>query len=122
MLTNSIDAWVEEITLGVHDVFSRMNEEAIKKQVSNLRKFEGYYRDRWGDIVVVQAGNKLITKSPFEALEEKVATLSPTRKNEFRIEKISNFDSVGEQARFTREKGKDILWWGARPFRRISPK
>ena len=87
-----------------------------------MRKFEGYYRNRWGDIVVVQAGNKLIARSPFESLDEKIASLVPTSKNEFRIEGVSNFDSVGEHARFTKEKGKDILWWGALPFRKISPK
>lgn len=122
VLTNSIDAWADEIALGIHDVFSRMKEEETKKQIPSMRKFEGYYRNRWGDVVVVQAGNKLIARSPFEALDKKIASLVPTRKNEFRIENISNFDSVGEHARFTKEKGKDILWWGALPFRKISPK
>jgi len=122
VLTNSIDAWSNEIALGIHDVFSRMKKEETTKQIPNMRKLEGYYRNRWGDVIVVQAGNKLIAKGPFEALDEKIANLVPISKNEFRIEKVSNFDSVGEHARFTREKGKDILWWGALPFRRISPK
>ena len=123
VLTNSIDAWSDEIALGIHNVFSRMKEEeGTNKQIPSMRKFEGYYRNRWGDIVVVQAGNKLIARSPFESLDEKIASLVPTSKNEFRIEGVSNFDSVGEHARFTKEKGKDILWWGALPFRKISPK
>lgn len=124
VLINSIDAWSGEIAIYIHSVLSRIKEELkTRKQVPNMRKYEGYYRNRWGDAIIVQAGSKLIARGPFDSLDEEITALVPVSKNKFRIEGIKNLDSIadssGEYARFAKEKNKNILWWGASPFTRI---
>jgi CubicO group peptidase (beta-lactamase class C family) len=120
LLTNHINADVEDISLGIYKILTYMQlEGASKKRGLNMRALEGYYRGRWGDFVIVQAGNKLVARTTFEAFEDQVVSLVPIQGKEFRIENVSNYDSIGERARFTKEKGETLLWWGATPFVKI---
>ncbi|MBI2098057.1 MAG: beta-lactamase family protein [Candidatus Wildermuthbacteria bacterium] len=114
ILTNSIEVFVSQIAFTIHNVFSHAMEDKQNKpdETENFRRFEGYYRGRWGDIAVVQFGEKLFAQGPFEDLEESPAMLAPLGRNEFRIEKTNKFDNIGERAVFVREKGKLVLWWG----------
>lgn len=113
ILTNVVGASVGDMATTIHGLYKVISKEAEKPgRTPNLKRFEGYYRGRWGDLAIVQAGKRLIVQTPYAKGGAGPSILSQVKGNEFRIDKTRRFDSIGERATFKREKGKDVLWWG----------
>jgi D-alanyl-D-alanine carboxypeptidase len=90
---------------------------------AGLRRFEGAYRSRWGDQVVVAAGSKLIAFAPETNSPLKEGTvLRPASASGFVMESPFGYDSPGERARFIGRDGDgraQRLIWGSQPLDRI---
>lgn len=85
-----------------------------------LVAFEGIYRDRWGDKLLVADGPELLVLNPhLSSPLSDPARLVPTR-DEFRIKMKNHYDLAGEPAHFTGPASRRILWWGPTPMKRIS--
>lgn len=101
----------------------KKNAYGIEKKNPNQNKFEGIYRSRWEDTIVVGVGTNLIafradTNSPL-----KTGTLLKSKaKNKFLMETKSNFDYQGEFATFllgkNTKKATSVLL-GATPSKRL---
>jgi len=89
-----------------------------------LRRFEGAYRSRWGDQVVVSTGSRLVAFAPQTHSPVKEGTiLRPATASSFVMDSPFSFDSPGERARFTgpgRDGKAGRLIWGSQPLDRIS--
>ena len=108
-LTNTNDSSCGSINTGVFETIYKFVDEKDKygkgKKVSNQEKFEGVYRSRWGDTLVVGIDTNLIAFGPKANSPVKDGTLLKSKgKNKFVMETKSNFDSPGEFATFVFEK------------------
>jgi D-alanyl-D-alanine carboxypeptidase len=127
VLTNANDSPAGFISEGIHETIHRLASPTRTyfegpRQAKQAR-FEGAYRSRWGDRIVVGTGHKLVafipqTHSPL--LEATV--LRPATGNSFVMESPFSYDSVGERARFLvgphRPKAHRVVW-GSQPLERI---
>jgi CubicO group peptidase (beta-lactamase class C family) len=90
---------------------------------AGLHRFEGAYRSRWGDQIVVSTGSKLIGFAPQTNTPVKEGTvLRPASATSFVMESPFSYDSPGERARFSGKDGDGRakrLIWGSQPFDRI---
>ena len=93
------------------------------KKISNQKKYEGIYRSRWNDEIIVGSDVNLIAFDPQTNSPVKNGTLLRLReKDKFAMETKSNFDSQGEFATFIFEKKTKrvkTLLWGATPMIRL---
>lgn len=128
ILSNSLNCNPQRISAGVCEFFKFL--EAKNKKIKSIhgikdsKIFEGVYRSKWGDILIINIEGKLLSiypslYSPFE----NVTFLKPTKnKNEFIIDTDDAFDYNGEIARFI-FKGKESptsLVWGSSVSNRVS--
>lgn len=86
-------------------------------------RFEGAYRSRWGDSVVVGTGHKLISFAPQTNSPMREGTvLRPAGATTFVMDSPFSFASPGERARFvvagSRAKARRVVF-GSQPLERI---
>ncbi len=128
VLTNANGSNAGFISEGIHEAIHRY-ADPVRDYFDGPRqarqsRFEGAYRSRWGDQVVVGTGHKLVafppqTNSPLA----EGTVLKPATANTFVMESPFDYDSVGERARFVigpDERRARRLIWGSQPSERIS--
>jgi D-alanyl-D-alanine carboxypeptidase len=72
---------------------------------SGLKKYQGLYRGRWADELIIEINGYLIDIDPeFFSPIHGMNILNPIGKNEFLIEGEDNHDSFGEKAHFVLDK------------------
>lgn len=126
-LANASDASVGSINIGIFETIYALAEGKAKytkgKKLQDNKSYEGIYRSRWEDKVVVATGANLVAfDSETDAPLKNGALLRPCGRNKFIIEPESNFDSAGELAKFIFEGGEKRarrLIWGSTPLARI---
>lgn len=126
VLANTNDSTAGFIHAGIFESIYKFLDDknySVGSVPKNAKKYEGIYRSRWDDAVVVGVGGVLVvfdskTNSPLE--EE--TYLVPAGKDKFVIKTKFNFDAPGEFARFiTKGGGKkaSVLFWGSTPHKRV---
>lgn len=126
-LTNTYNSSCGSINTGIFETIYKFVDEKSKysegKKIPSQEKFEGAYRSRWSDTIVVGIDINLIA---FEAKTNSPVNdgtlLRPKAKNKFLMETKSNFDSPGEFAKFIFErKTKEAtrVIFGATPSERL---
>jgi CubicO group peptidase (beta-lactamase class C family) len=127
VLTNSNDSPAGEIAEGIHETIHRLSKKDAEyfdgpRQTGQAR-FEGAYRSRWGDLIVVGTGRKLVAFAPqANSPLETATTLRPATANTFVMESPFSFDSPGERARFVGARNgakARRLVWGSQPLERL---
>lgn len=107
----------------IYDLIDSANKYNGNKKIINAERYEGVYRSRWNDSIIIGLKNALVAfdSNNDSPLKQKVL-LKPAGKDQFLIESKSNFDSPGEIAKFIFNKGSKKskkLLWGATPSTRI---
>jgi D-alanyl-D-alanine carboxypeptidase len=128
VLTNANDSNAGFIGEGIHEAIHRFADATRDyfdgPRLTKQSRFEGAYRSRWGDHIVVGTGHKLVafvpqTNSPLA----EATVLRPASGSTFVMESPFNYDSVGERARFVigrdQPKARRLIW-GSQPSERIS--
>ncbi len=126
-LTNTNDSSCDSINTGIFETIYKFVDEKSKygegKKIPSQEKFEGAYRSRWGDTIVVGIDTNLVAFDPKANSPVKNGTLLKAKgKNKFLMETKSNFDSPGEFAIFTFERGEKQatkVLFGATPSEQI---
>ncbi len=123
VLTNSNDSPAGFIAEGIRETIYRFTTgDYFKGARHGQTRFEGAYRSRWGDQIVVGTGSKLVAFAPqtHSPLAE-ATTLKPATANSFVMESPFNYDSVGERAKFVmgpNKKAKRLIW-GSQQLERL---
>ncbi|MBI5066037.1 beta-lactamase family protein [Candidatus Woesearchaeota archaeon] len=106
VLTNSLGNSASELVNGVFHIidFILKNYEEFKQPKSknkNLRKYEGRFYEKWGDLEVVEINGSLNLFYPNDdkPLKE-ICKLKHKNKDTFILEKCDNFDYLGEDVTF----------------------
>jgi D-alanyl-D-alanine carboxypeptidase len=128
VLTNANDSPAGFIQEGIHEMIYRFADPTKDyfdgPRQARQSRFEGAYRSRWSDHVVVGTGHKLVAFAPQTNSPLAEGTvLKPVSASSFVMESPFNFDSVGERARFVigRDQPKaQRLIWGSQPSDRIA--
>lgn len=124
VLTNSNDSPAGFIAEGIHDMIHRLSDPSrdyFKGTRIAGARFEGAYRSRWSDQIVVSTGNNLVAFAPQTNAPLREGTLlRPATASSFVMDSPFPTDSPGERARFlgggTRAQR---LTWGSQPYDRI---
>jgi CubicO group peptidase (beta-lactamase class C family) len=127
VLTNANDSPAGFVREGIHEMIHRFADPTkdyfAGPRLAKQSRFEGAYRSRWGDQIVVGTGHKLIAFAPQTNSPLAEGTiLKPATSTSFVMESPFNFDSVGERARFVIGAGQSKarrLIWGSQPSERI---
>ena len=128
VLTNSLASSAGSIAKGIFEaIYNALdNTSKHKGKIPSYKKYEGVYRNVWGDTVLAQFGKDLLAFSPRAGLPLKFATILKPQKNshQFLMEEKSVFDARDEIASFTDFKsGKAQKFLsGAMPSKRIKVK
>jgi D-alanyl-D-alanine carboxypeptidase len=127
ILTNTNDSSCGAINTGIFETIYKFIDEkdkySVGNKIFNQDKFEGAYRSRGGDTIIVGIDSNLVAFGPKTNSPLKDATILKAKgKNKFLMETKSNFDSPGESATFVFEKkarqaGRVIF--GAHPSERL---
>ena len=126
-LTNTNDSSCGSINTGILETIYKLVDEKSKygeeKKIPIQEKFEGAYRSRWSDIIIVGIDTALVTFDPKANSPVKDGTLLKAKgKNKFLMETKLNFDSPGEFATFIFERGAKQatkVLFGATPSKRL---
>ena len=126
-LTNTNDSSCGSINTGIFETIYKFIDEKSKygegKKIPSQEKFEGAYRSRWGDTIVVGIDTNLVAFGPKANSPVKEGSLLKLKaKNKFLMETKSNFDSTGEFATFIFERGAKQATkalFGATPSERL---
>jgi len=126
-LTNTNDSSCGSINTGIFESIYKFVDEKSKysegKKISSQEKFEGAYRSRWGDTIIVGIDTNLVAFDPKANSPVKNGTLlKPKAKNKFLMEPKSNFDSPGEFTTFVfgqKAKRATKVVFGATPSERL---
>ncbi|MEX2013968.1 MAG: serine hydrolase domain-containing protein [Parcubacteria group bacterium] len=127
VLTNALGApvWVyaQSIFQGIYDIVKNDSDYSSKSK-TGVRKYEGIYRNLWGDQVVVKIKDTLVsfgvgTRSPLQKNNKSI--LLSKGKNVFQSKGGSVFGSRGELVKFDHFKnGKSqSVIFGATPGKRL---
>lgn len=126
-LSNTNDSTAGAINTGIFETIYKFVDEKSKygegKKIPSQEKYEGAYRSRWGDEIVVGIDTNLVAFDPKTNSPVKNGALLKSKgKDKFVMETKSNFDFPGEFASFVFEK-KDKkakrLIWGSMPLERL---
>lgn len=126
-LSNTNDSSAGSINQGIFETIYKFADEKNKytngKKISKPEKYEGAYRSKMGDKIVVGISANLVAFSPKTNSPVKNGTLlKPKGKNKFIMDSEFNFDSPGEFADFVFGKSKSKaskLIWGSTPSERL---
>jgi D-alanyl-D-alanine carboxypeptidase len=110
VLTNTNDSSCDSISAGILETIYRFVDEKSKycdgKIIPDQEIFEGVYRSRWADTIVVGIDTNLVAFQPKTNSPVKGSTLlKPKGKNKFFIDTDPNFDFSGELATFIFKRG-----------------
>lgn len=127
LLTNtfydSCDLINTDIFETIYNFADKKNKYCEGKKIPNQEKFEGLFRSKWADIIVVGIDTKLIAFEPVTNSPVKDGTLLKAKgKNKFLMETKSNYDFFGEFTTFIfEEKAKKATKaiFGAIPYQRL---
>ncbi len=127
VLTNANDSPAGFIAEGIFDAIERLSDPRrdyfTGPRITGAARFEGAYRSRWGDAVVVGTGPKLVAFPPqTNAPLREANVLRPAGAASFVMESPFSFDSPGERARFVvgRNGGNaQRVVFGSEPLERI---
>ena len=126
-LTNTNDPAAGLLTLGIFETIYKFVDEKNRygagARIPDQERYEGAYRNRWGDVVVVGIDTNLVALDPRATSPVKTGALLKARgKDSFVMEPRSNTDSPGELARFLfdskRKKAREVVW-GSTPLERL---
>ena len=125
VLANSIDAPVEDISLGILDTVYQLmgSENCDDAELPDYHEYEGTYRNRWSDLIVVRQGNFLRAFNPEIKYPLKNSVILWQKSGDlFRIEGTIGFASIGEVARFERDGTGNVckLYLGATPSIKVA--
>ena len=127
VLTNANDSPAGFIGEGIHETIHRFADETKEyfdgPRLARQSRFEGAYRSRWGDQIVVGTGHRLVAFAPQTNSPLAEGTvLKPATANTFVMESPFDYDSPGERARFVigrdQPKARRLIW-GSQPSERI---
>lgn len=127
VLSNTNDSSAGQIQQGIFETIYRFADEESKysegKKIASQEKYEGVYRSRWSDHIVVGLDANLIAFNPKTNSPVKDGTLlTPKGKDTFVMDTKFNFDTPGECVRFVFGKDKskaNKLIWGSTPSERL---
>ncbi|MEK7612498.1 MAG: serine hydrolase domain-containing protein [Patescibacteria group bacterium] len=110
-LTNTNDSSCGFINDGlfesIYEIFDEENKYGEGMILQDQDKFEGAYRSRWDDVVVVGIDTKLIAFNPkVNSPTRKGMLLKPKGRNKFLIDVNSSFNTPPEFATFAFERGE----------------
>jgi len=126
-LTNTNDPAVGLLTAGIFETIYKLVDEKNRygagARIPDQERYEGAYRNRWGDVVVVGIDTNLVALDPRATSPVKTGALLKARgRDRFVMEPRSNTDSPGELARFLfdpkRRKARAVVW-GSTPLDRL---
>jgi D-alanyl-D-alanine carboxypeptidase len=122
VLTNANDSPAGFIAAGIFDMIGRLSDPRkdylAGPRIAGAPRFEGAYRNRWGDVIVVSLGGKLVAFPPqTDAPLREGTVLRPAGTSSFVMDSPFGTASPGERARFN----GDRLLWGSQPMTRIAP-
>lgn len=128
VLANTNYGMVGNIASGILSMVYKLKDGKNKycgnKNISQSEKYEGVYRERWLDRVVVSLGGNLLSfASNVDSPIRYGTVFQPVGRNKFLMHIKYNFDATGEYAEFVFGKDKkraSKLIWGATPADRIS--
>lgn len=127
VLTNSNDSPAGFIAEGIFDAIYRLADPGREyfrgPRLPKASRFEGAYRSRWGDEIVVATGSRLVAFAPQTNAPLREGTvLRPAGATSFFLDSPFSFDSVGEKTRFVLgrndTKARSVVW-GSQPLDRI---
>lgn len=127
VLSNVNDDQAPMIVDGIFDTIYRLVDEPKKYFVGHCLVgasiYEGVYRNRWDDTIIVNLGSNLVAISSQDKFPLKTADiLRPQIKHQFLIDASSNFSATEESAVFVfkgKNKKPQLVKWGASPIRRL---
>jgi CubicO group peptidase (beta-lactamase class C family) len=127
ILTNTNDSSCGLIETGIFEIIYKFVDERSKysdgKKIPSQEKFEGVYRSRWGDTIIIGIDTNLVAfESKANSPVKDGTLLKPKAKNKFLMETKSNFDYPGEFATFIFEgkaKRATKVVFGATPSERL---
>lgn len=127
VLSNSNDNSAGPIHHGIFETIYKIVDEENKyhdsKKIVDPKKYEGTYRSKWSDKIIVGLDKNFIAFCPDTHSPVKEGTpLKPKGKDTFIMDSKFNFDSPGEYARFVFGKNKrkaSKLIWGSTPSERL---
>lgn len=126
LLGNTTQCNSVQLGTGVFDAIYELMDEGVYSDgpsVKQASKYEGLYRARWGDCVVVHAGSALLAFNPTLHAPTSYATrLEPKRGNTFIMDDPSQYYAPGEEARFLFRSGTKkahTLLSGSLPMKRV---
>ena len=127
VLSNTNDSSAGQIQQGIFETIYKFADEKSKynegKKILSQEKYEGAYRSRWSDHIVVGLDANLIAFIPKTNSPAKDSTLlKPKGKNKFVMDSKFNFDTPGESVRFifgnNKHKASKLIW-GSTPSERL---
>ncbi len=128
VLTNSLSSSASGIARGtLNAIFNGIdNPQKHHGKLPDYKKYEGIYRNSWGDDVIVRFGKDLLNFAPRTNFPVKFATILKKGKisDHFTMKTENVFDSPGEEAvfkNFRSQKAQTFLA-GSMPAKRISIK
>ncbi len=109
-LTNSTESTCGSISTGISETIYQFVDEKSKYSegmiIPDQERFEGIYRSRWNDTIIVGIDTNLIAFKPELNSPVKDGTLLKAKgKNKFLIKTDPNFDFSGEFATFIFKRG-----------------
>jgi D-alanyl-D-alanine carboxypeptidase len=125
VLVNSLNTSALKIATGIFiSIFSLIdNPTKYKSSIGSSKKYEGYYRNVWGDDLVVRFNDVLISFSPRtdSPLDYALTFMPSNKKDQFIIRDDNVFNLSEERAIFKSVvKGKfSALYAGSTPSRRV---
>lgn len=107
VLTNCIDGDASYMARGIVTVFDHFQNSAYSANASTIeqvRKFQGIYTSMWGDLALVESGQKLIgvdpnTWFPF-GRDQEIQVLELAGENRLKIASANGYYSEGQFAEF----------------------
>jgi D-alanyl-D-alanine carboxypeptidase len=123
VLTNTMNIAIRDIWDGVYTITRFFNENEPKGE-DKYSKYEGVYTFRWGEVMIVAFGDKLLgydpsASKPFDNYYE----LTSITENEFKITKGDDTDVVGEIVRFVMDDQDNVkgLYFGPNFMKTVVP-
>ena len=127
LLSNSIDGLPWQLAGGVYATLHHFIEQGGTlrngKKLTGAGRYTGRFRWRGSDVEVVAIAGRLIAFFPDSRTPAlNLVRLTPTGRNEFRIEGGSNFDCIGETVRYVFDRRGQVktFFWGPEPLDKLS--
>ncbi len=124
VLTNTHSSTARSVSRGVMEMLYKVadNSHHYQKGKKLPHTYDGVYRNRWGDTVIVKIGNKLVGFSP--QVNNPISCWSILEQK--KVHEFENTDKVGfgspkEMVRFSEIKNKKSqkMLWGSTPSKRV---